>query len=88
MPNIETESKSGYYAAFRARLVKLRLDLDYSQDQMATALGMSKANYEKYEYRSKFPLHKVPQLALITHESLEFILTGKNSRRPTVRAVR
>lgn len=83
---MKTASTSAYYDEFRHRLKDLREELRYTQDQMADALGLSKATYQKYEDRSKFPLHKLYQLALVTHQSLEFILTGKK-RKPILRVV-
>ena len=83
----KTKPDSQYYVDFRRRLKDLKDDLGYTQDQMAKALGMSKANYQKYEDRSKFPLHKLEQLALVTHQTLDFIVTGKNPR-PALRLVR
>lgn len=73
----KTEAAGQYYVAFRARLKTLRTDLGYSQEEMATALGLSKANYQKYEDRSKFPLHKLEPLALVTQTSIEFVVTGR-----------
>lgn len=84
----DTTADSAFYEAFRARLKELRTDLDYSQEQMATALGLSKANYQKYEDRSRFPLHKLEQLALVTHQSLDFLITGRNRKGPSLRLVR
>ena len=77
---------SAYYATFRQRLKEMRTQLGYSQDEMALALGLSKANYQKYEDRSKFPLHKLEQLSLVTHQSLDYWVTGRNRRPVPVRS--
>lgn len=76
-----TVSERNYYAALRSRLVSTRHQLDWSQADMANALGIPLANYKKYEVRSKFPLHLVERLALVTHRDVEYIVTGKNVRQ-------
>lgn len=80
----EDPAERVYHEAFRARLVGLRLDLGYSQSEMAEALGLSIDNYKKYETRSKFPPHLFNKLALVTHRPLEFIVTGQG---PNIRTV-
>ncbi len=74
------ESERAFYEAFRIRLKAFRNDLGWSQAKMAKALGLSKANYAKYEDRSKFPLHKLEQLALVTHTSIEYVVTGSRAK--------
>ena len=76
-------SGSAFYKAFRERLKGFRNELGWSQDKMAKALGLSKANYAKYEDRSKFPLHKLEQLASVTHTSIEYVVTGSRSKVKT-----
>lgn len=77
---------SQFYDDFRGRLVDLRLANGYSQDQFADLLEIPRHNYKKYESRSKFPLHCIPRLALVTKESVEFLVTGRNAKvfRPRV----
>lgn len=77
---VKTDSESAYYEAFRQRLKEFRAELNYSQTEMAQALGMTKANYQKYEDRSKFPLHKMEALALVTRKPLHFIVTGRKPK--------
>lgn len=79
MPDL---TESAYYEAFRQRLKDIRADLGWSQARMAEALGVPLVNYKKYEVRSKFPPHLLDRLALVTHRSLDFIVTGRN---PNVR---
>lgn len=74
------ESERAFYEAFRIRLKAFRTDLGWSQAKMAKALGLSKANYAKYEDRSKFPLHKLEQLASVTHTSIEYVVTGSRTK--------
>lgn len=73
-----------YHEAFRARLRGIRLDLGWSQLDMAKALGTPLESYKKYEKRSKFPPHLIDQLARVTHRPIEYVLTG---RGPNIRVV-
>jgi transcriptional regulator with XRE-family HTH domain len=73
-----------YYDAFRKRIKTIRDELEWSQAEMANALGIPLANYKKYEIRSKFPPHLFERLALVTHRNIEFIVTG---RGPNVRTI-
>lgn len=75
---MEKASEKVYHDAFRQRLKALRQELQWSQPQMATALGMPLENYKKYEARSKFPPHYYERLSLVCHKSLEFIVTGRS----------
>ena len=79
------DGSSDYYSAFRERLKAIRLDLGFSQEQMALALGVSLAVYQKYEVRSKFPPHLLEKLSLISQRDIGFIVTG---RGPSLRVIR
>lgn len=80
-------TEAEYHAQFQRRLVQLRMELEYSQETMARALGIKKDAYKKYETREKsqFPPHLYEQLAAVTHRSLEFIVTGREARQPRSR---
>lgn len=86
-----TPSAKQYYQALRDRLVAIRENLKWTQENMAAALGIEVDTYKKYERRpdgkfSKFPSHLFERLALITHKELYYIVTGNNVRhlrRPT-----
>lgn len=80
--------ESEYHQAFRRRLREMREAIGYTQVQMATALDMPLVNYKQYEVRSKFPLHKLERLALVTHETLDYIITGHHRRAPHLRVIR
>lgn len=80
-----SERSSDYYEQFRDRLKAIRLDLGFSQEQMAIALGVSLAVYQKYEIRSKFPPHLLEKLAIISRRDIGFVVTG---RGPTLRVIR
>ena len=79
------ERSRDYYESFRDRLKAIRLDLGFSQDQMAVALGISLAVYQKYEIRSKFPPHLIEKLSLISQRDIAYIVTG---RGPALRVIR
>lgn len=72
------DTERAYYDAFRARLIGVRTELDWSQADAARALSIPLANYKKYETRSKFPLHLLDRLVLVTHRDLDFWVTGRN----------
>lgn len=76
-----------YHEAFRIRLVALRQALDWTQPQMAKALGISVTNLKKYETAYKFPPHLYEQLALISRRDLHYIVTGSNVRHLRQRLV-
>ncbi len=79
---------SKFYADFAARLVALRVTMDYSQETFADLLRLPRANYIKYESRSKFPLHAIPRLASLTKESIDAIVTGKGIKMFKARIVK
>lgn len=76
---------------FGARLRQLRSAKEWTQDQMAEALGIPKDRYAKYENRPKsaMPAYLIPQFARIVGHDIEYVLTGKrNLRRPTPKVPR
>lgn len=80
-------SEREYYDSFKKRLKSLRDSLDWSQADMASALSIPLVNYKSYERRSKFPLHLVERLALVTHRDVDFIVTGRSTARMLGRRV-
>lgn len=79
------DRSSDYYDQFRERLKAIRLELGFSQEQMAIALGVSLAVYQKYEIRSKFPPHLLEKLSLISQRDIGYVVTG---RGPALRVIR
>lgn len=79
---------SQFYVDFRTRLVAIRETLGYTQDDFADLLRIPRPNYPKYETRSKFPLHALPQLARLSKESIDSLVTGHGIRMFRVRVVR
>jgi len=68
-----------------ARTQRLRLEKDWTQPQMAAAIGVPFERYKKYETRSPMPAYLVPRFAQIVERSMSYILTGKDesdARRP------
>lgn len=48
-------------------------------EQMAIALGIPPSRYAKYETRTPMPHYLIPRFAAVTGESIEYVLTGRNS---------
>lgn len=65
-----------------ARVRALRDAKDWSQEQMATALGVPVERYRKYETRSPLPSYLMERFALITDCTVEHLLTGKSIPKP------
>tara|TARA_Y100000310_G_scaffold338756_1_gene429353 strand:+ start:2364 stop:2864 length:501 start_codon:yes stop_codon:yes gene_type:complete len=61
-----------------ARIQRLRVERDWSQQQMAAAIGVPHERYKKYETRSPMPCYLVPRFAQIVDRSIAYILTGKD----------
>ena len=61
-----------------ARVRALRDAKDWSQEQMAIALGVPVERYRKYETRSPLPSYLMERFALITDCTVEHLLTGKS----------
>lgn len=72
----ETATQARFVAALCARIKRLRDEKDWTQEQMATALGIPTERYRKYEKRSALPHHLIERLALITGRDIAYILTG------------
>lgn len=84
--SMASPSERQYWHEFRQRLVGLRDQLGWSQADMAKALDIPLTNYKSYEVRSKFPVHLLEKLALVTHRDVDFIVTGRNVRELRRRA--
>lgn len=63
-----------------ARVARLRAEREWTQEQMATALGVPKERYKKYETRSPLPVYLIPRFAQIMDCSIEYVMTGKASK--------
>lgn len=80
-PMANDDSEAAYNAALCARVKHCRLQKNWTAEQMARALGVPAERYRKYEARSVLPLYLVERLALICDKSIEFIVTGRETRR-------
>lgn len=58
------------------RVARLRIEHGWTQQQMATVLGVPHERYKKYETRSPLPAYLVPRLAQIVDRDVQYILTG------------
>ncbi|SRR5216684_3087304 len=76
----KTDGRTEYRTVLTMRLRKLRLAKDWTQAEMATALGVSEERYRKYEKRSWLPVYLLERLALVTGRSITYIVTGKEQR--------
>ena len=64
--------------SFGRRLRALRTSLDYTQTQMAGALGIRPARYSKYEIgRSEAPYDVLVKIANLAETSLDYLITGR-----------
>jgi ribosome-binding protein aMBF1 (putative translation factor) len=73
-----------WYEEFRDRLVASREAAGMNQEELADLLGIPLANYKHMEGTrlTRFPLHKLGKLAKVLHTSVDFLVTGKEARRP------
>lgn len=62
------------------RMRALREGLGWTQTDMARALGVSPANYQKYETRTPLPHFLLERFALIVRRDLTYVLTGRQAR--------
>jgi hypothetical protein len=67
--------------AYIRRIKTLREALGWTQEEMATALGVPLDRYKKYETRSPLPPYLVERFALIVRREPCFVLTGKALRQ-------
>lgn len=74
--------------ALCARVQRLRKERDWSQQQMATAIGVPFERYKKYETRSPIPPYLIPRFAMIVDRSVAYILTGRDEVAPINRVKR
>lgn len=77
-------AERAWYAAFRDRLATAREAAKMNQAELADLLGIPYSNYKQIESKrmTRFPLHKLAKLAKALHVSIEFLVTGKEARRP------
>lgn len=61
-----------------ARIQRLRVERDWTQGQMATAIGVPLERYKKYENRSPMPGYLVPRFAQIVDRTIAYIITGRD----------
>lgn len=78
------EAESALAQAYIRRVRDLRIARDFSQKQMADALGISVDRYKKYENRSVLPPYLLDRFAAIVQRDIDYIVTGRaRSRRRT-----
>lgn len=62
---------------FCARIARLRVERGWTQEQMATAIGVPHERYKKYETRSPMPHYLIPRFAMQVDRDIEYLLTGR-----------
>src|SRR5579864_1323313 len=75
--NLEAE----FNDAFCARVRALRIAREWTQEQMATALGVPPDRYRKYEVRSPLPVYLIERFATIVGRDVEYVVTGRSTAR-------
>ncbi len=73
-------TRKQFNQALLARTKALREGLGWDQADMAKALGVSPANYQKYETRTPLPHYLIERFALVVRRDIAYVLTG-NTRR-------
>lgn len=84
-PN-STPTRSQFRGEFIARIRAAREASGRTQGEMAYALGIPLANYEKYEGRSPLPHHLIGRFAEITRVSLDYLFLGRGPPPVALRA--
>ena len=62
-----------------ARIQRLRVERDWTQQQMAAAIGVPHERYKKYEVRSPLPAYLIPRFAQVVDRSISYVVTGTES---------
>ncbi len=73
-------SPKEFHAKLKSRLEAWRGEQNWTQQQMADALGVEWESYKKMEQRGRVPPHLFEKLALVTHETIEWWITGRGRR--------
>lgn len=79
-----------FNAAFKKRLLETRLALGLTHDQIAAALGVKAAAYQKYETRprSGFPLYLLPRLIATTDKPYSYWCFGTSGAPPKLKLIK
>lgn len=75
------DSETAFNQAYCRRVKDLRRAKGWTQQQMATALGLPLDRYKKYEDRSPMPPYLVERFALVVGRSIAYVMTGKPTRQ-------
>lgn len=79
----QAPSATDYRTQYCRRTKAARIAAGFSQDGMATLLGMEQSKYAKYEGRSLLPQRYIETFCLATHTDERWLITGKG-RGPAV----
>jgi hypothetical protein len=84
----ETNEELLFINSLCARTQELRKRKFPAAEQMAILLGVPPARYAKYETRSPLPHYLIPRFAALVGESIEFVLTGRESAAKASKSLR
>jgi len=82
----KSSGHSDYIEGVFKRTRELRKARFLSRAQMAQLLGVTAAAYQKYEDRSPLPHFFIEKFCLITGCSIEYLLTGKETKAKSTHA--
>ena len=82
----KSSGHSDYIEGVFKRTHELRKARFLSRAQMAQLLGVTAAAYQKYEDRSLLPHFFIEKFCLITGCSIEYFLTGKETKTKSTKA--
>jgi transcriptional regulator with XRE-family HTH domain len=62
---------------------ELRKARNWTQEQMANALGVTPSAYEKYEARTPMPSYLIPRFAQLVGFTIAYVMTGEQEAGPS-----
>lgn len=66
---------------FRERVKAARTDRGLTQQDVATALGIKKERYVKWETRSPMPVQFIERFSILTGTDFYYLITGHHRER-------
>jgi transcriptional regulator with XRE-family HTH domain len=77
----ESNEERQFNEALIARTKEWRVEMGWTAEQMAVALGVPADRYRKYEIRSPLPAYLMQRFCLVTNADIENFLFGKPRQR-------
>lgn len=70
------------------RIKEIREDKDYSQKDIAKLLGITQAQYSRYETgENTIPLEKIEKLAIFYNTSIDYLVSLTDERKPYSKSI-